>query len=212
MFTVPKTERKLPPAGTHVARLISIVDIGTQPGGQFDPKRTVRFSWELCNELDTFGDDDKERPYVISKNYTLSLGERANLRKDLESWKGKPLTDEEQRGFDETKIVGRPCMVTIIHVSKGENVYANVTSITGIPKGISVPEQVNASLIYHVTEGKNNTYAALPEFLQKLIAQSPEFQGVTAKGNSKDRVIDDLGDDVPPEERSEPEEEYKGEW
>lgn len=205
MFTVPKTERKLPPAGTHVARLVSVVDLGTQPGGQYDPARKIRLAFELCNELDKFGDDEEERPYLVSQTYTLSLGEKANLRKHLESWRGKPFTDEELRGFDETKIIGKPCMVTIVHVEKGEKTYANLTTVTGLPKGMTAPEQVNASVIYHVTGGKNNIYASLPTWLQETIAKSPEFQGVTAKGNSKDRTVNDAGDDISPQDRSEPE-------
>lgn len=197
MFTVPKTERKLPPAGTHVARLYQIIDLGTQAGGRFEPKRQVRFAWELCNELTKFGDDDKERPYSISKTYGLSLHEKATLRKHLEAWRGKPFTDEETRGFDEQKLLGLPCLVTIVHEDKGERTYANVASISGIPKGTVVPEQVNASVSYHVMSGDTVVYRSLPQFLQETIAKSPEFQGVVAKGNSAD-------DDQPPELREEP--------
>jgi len=37
---------------------------------------------------------------MISKRYTMSLGEQSTLRKDLESWRGKKFTPEELQGFD----------------------------------------------------------------------------------------------------------------
>src|SRR3990167_3685661 len=36
---------------------------------------------------------------TISKFYTLSLSEKANLRKDLEGWRGKSFTESELEGF-----------------------------------------------------------------------------------------------------------------
>ena len=41
---------------------------------------------------------------TISATYTLSLGERSNLRKMLESWRSRAFTPEELQGFDLEKV------------------------------------------------------------------------------------------------------------
>jgi hypothetical protein len=54
--------------------------------------------FELCNE--TIERDGKTAPISINKEYTLSLGKKSVLRKHLETWRGRPFTDEELKGFE----------------------------------------------------------------------------------------------------------------
>jgi hypothetical protein len=182
MFDIPQNKGgnfKLPPAGTHVAILLSVIDLGTQEitfQGEKKEARKVRFTWELPFEKDTFGDDPTERPYTASKEYTLSMHEKSTMRKDLEAWRGKPFTDQEILQFDEKKILGRPCTVTIIHTEKGEKKFANITAVANIPKGTQVPEVHGATFSYNTKDGNNTIYHSLPEWLQQKIAKSPEFQ------------------------------------
>lgn len=190
-FDIPKSVSnfKLPPAGTHVAILLSIVDLGTQERtikGEKKHERQLRFTWELPYEKEQFGEDPEPRPFVVSKDYTLSMSERAFLRKDLESWRGKPFTDEEARIFDEKKVLGRACQVTILHktVASGKT-YANITGVVNISKGTTVPEPHGAVFSYDTKEGNSATYQSFPEWLQEKIGKSPEFQLWSGK---KDRV------------------------
>ena len=39
-------------------------------------------------------------PMTINKSYTVSLHDKASLRKDLAAWRGKDFSDEEAKGFD----------------------------------------------------------------------------------------------------------------
>ena len=111
----PKKEFKIAPVGSHLARLYRIIDLGTQTTeymGQTKMLRKVKFFWEL------HGDDlktDDGKPLIQTRNYTLSLGDKASLRKDLESWRGKSFTEDELRGFDITNLLDKWCMVTIQH-------------------------------------------------------------------------------------------------
>lgn len=186
----PVSNFKLPPAGTHVAILLSIVDLGTQESSyKGEPKhlRKLRFTWELPYEKDQFGEDPELRPFVVSKDYTLSMGDKAAMRKDLESWRGKPFTDEEAKSFDEKKVLGKPCQVTILHKTndKGKT-FANVTGVVNISKGTTVPEPHGAVFSYDTKEGKSPTYQSLPEWLQEKIAKSPEFQVWTDKKDKEE--------------------------
>jgi hypothetical protein len=70
------------PIGNHVGRCIGLIDIGTQQGeyqGKTTHARKVVVRWELPNELISEG-DWAGKPFVVSKFYTASLSEKANLR------------------------------------------------------------------------------------------------------------------------------------
>jgi len=77
--------------GTYVARCISMIEIGTvreEFQGQIKSVQKVQIRWELPTELSIFDPEKGEQPFRVSKMYTLSMHEKSNLIKDLESWRG----------------------------------------------------------------------------------------------------------------------------
>ena len=88
------------PAGTHIARCYGCISIGTQHSEMFNSEAfKIVLLFELSNE--TIERDGKTAPISINKEYTLSLGKKSVLRKHLETWRGRPFTDEELKGFDD---------------------------------------------------------------------------------------------------------------
>lgn len=154
---------ELAPAGTHVAICYLVADIGRQES-KFGVKPKVIIGWELADEKMSDG-----RPFGVSKMYTASLNKDANLRKDLESWRAKQFTPAELSGFALTNIIGKPCLVTIKHNPSGERVYANVDTVTAVPKGMSVPQQVNPSVSYDMDSSNQADYEKLPEWIRKKV-------------------------------------------
>jgi hypothetical protein len=76
----------------------------------------------------------------VSKFYTLSLNEKANLRKDLESWRGKAFSDAEiENGFDIEKLIGANCYLNIAQNDKGKSV---ISAINPLPKGMEKLRQL----------------------------------------------------------------------
>ena len=132
-----KTKREIVPSGTHIARCYSMIDIGTVEGewqGETKYTKKVRLTFELPNEMRDFGGEEK--PMVISKEYTKSLHEKANLRKDFESWRGKSFSLEELKGFDLTSVLGAACNISIIHeTNKKGNEFAKIGGISSMTKG-----------------------------------------------------------------------------
>lgn len=191
--------RQLPPAGTHIARCYQIVDLGTQHWEYANkPKsgRKVRISWELPLEKADFGEG--EEPFAVHRKYTLSLGDKATLRGDLEAWRGRPFTEAELLSFDVLKVLGAACMVTVMHDTKGDNTYANVTTVTAVPKGMQVPEPINPQFSYSIDDdGKGPKYGQLPEFLQKEIAASDEFKRPAVDETDTIPMDDDDSNDPP---------------
>ena len=124
------------PLGNQQAVCAFVEDIGTQEGSYMGApitRREVVVCWEL-NEFMKKGEYEG-RPFMVSKRYTLSLNEKANLRKDLESWRGKAFTEEELAGFDVEKLIGVNCLLNIISYKKKDGTEG--TKIGSISKMIS---------------------------------------------------------------------------
>lgn len=161
------------PAGTHIAVCDIVADLGVQPGSALYPaaKRQVYLRFELPNERIDFEKDGKKQngPAVIGKTYTASMNEKANLRKDLENWRGQAFSDIEAEQFDVASVLGKPCVIGVTHSQKGDKIYANITSIGRLMKGVNpksiIPEI--APLLY--SEDSQASYKQLPEWLQKKI-------------------------------------------
>jgi hypothetical protein len=60
---------------------------------------------------------------------------------------GTTLYDWEAYNFDFEDLLGRECLLNVVHE---ENVYANVKGATPLPKGMTAPEQFNESKMIDV--------------------------------------------------------------
>lgn len=175
---------ELCPPGNHVARCYSMIEIGTVHDETFNvSRRLVRVSWELPNEKKVFDKDKGEQPFSIHKKYTISMNEKSNLRKDLESWRGKGFTEQECKAFDITKLLGATCMLNVIHKNNNKgNKYATIGSISPIPKGLECPPQINKSFMLSYGEWDHEKFSLLPEWLRKELEETPEFQSILSRG------------------------------
>ncbi len=188
------------PAGNHIARCYEMIQIGTivEQTGIYAGKEShkVRLTWETPDEQHDFGKG--LQPFSISKEFTLSMNEKATLRKMLESWRGKAFTEDEARRFDVTKLLGKPCMLNVIHKkSNTGKEYADISSISTLPKNFECPAQVNPSRILSFDEWNEATFEALPDFLKTKIKSSKEYAalmnpGTTEAAANGDQNTDDL--------------------
>jgi hypothetical protein len=162
------------PAGSHTARCFAVVSLGTQQSPMFAASFKVMLMFEVPAERVTV--DGEDRPMVIQREYTLSLSEKANLRHDLESWRGRQFTKQELEGFEVQKVLGQPCMLSVIHKeSAKKKVYAAISAIAGIPKGVVCPPQFHKSIHFEIEDGKHEAYVALPEWIRKKIDGCEEW-------------------------------------
>ena len=174
-----ENKREIVPSGTHIAICYSMIHIGTvewEWQGETKHSDKIRLSFELPNEMRDFGGEEK--PMVISKEYTLSLHEKSNLRRDLEGWRGKSFTKEELNRFDVTNLLGKSCNVSIIHkTSKSGNEFAQIGSISGISKGTKCPEQINESFIFNYEDNFNAEWLEQqPDWIQDQIKNTDEYK------------------------------------
>lgn len=188
------------PAGTHVARCISVIDLGTQRlnyMGQDKDLRKIRITWETPDEQAVFKEENGEQPFVLSKEYTLSLFEKANLRHDLEAWRGKAFTKEELKGFDIFNLLNVPCLLGVIHKPSkdGSKVYANVSAISKLAKGMTCPDAINPLVKYSVDDGRNETFESLPDWLKEKIINCREW--TEGEPTTPEREVDGEDDNDP---------------
>jgi hypothetical protein len=120
--------------GIHKAICTGVFDFGLQFNERFNTKKhEVLIQWELPEQRIVIENKEtgleEDKPRATSKRYTLSLHEKAILRKDLETWRGRAFTPKELEGFDILAVLGINCQIQIIHNTKGDKTYANVSAI-----------------------------------------------------------------------------------
>ena len=178
---------KIVPAGAWIGRAFGLIDMGTQTvqtqeGEKKLPK--VRLMVELFGEDEegnplTVEVDGEQKPMVVSKTYTASLHAKSNLTKELNAWRGKAFTPEELKGFDTAKLVGAYGLFNITHnMSKdGTKTYANIAGVSPLPSALkaSKPAPVHQNVIFDFDKPDEEVLNSLPEYLQGMIAQSPEY-------------------------------------
>jgi hypothetical protein len=188
--TLPKAEGgnfETTPAGTFVARCYRFLDLGsheqTFQGESKGLKRLVMVGFELPTELMTTG-EYAGKPFTIHKRYTWSTHEKATMRKDLESWRGKKFNDHDfgPGGFDVRNLLGVPCTLSISHSEKDGSTYANITGIGPPMKGLALPEAVNPPVFLSLEPQlfDREVYERLSDKLKAFINDTPEYRSLVS--------------------------------
>jgi len=191
--------------GIYQAVCYCVIDLGTH----FDQKwekdsHKLHIGWEIP-ELRIMVDRDGVKvdlPRVISNRYTLSLGERATLRKHLEAWRGKKFTSTELEGFDIFSVLGANAQIQVTHSTSadGSRVYANIGAIMAIPKTMVSLKPENPPEVFSLADcSAEDPLPDVPEWLQEIIADSNEWkalQGLLKLDKKEPSHFDDK-DDIP---------------
>jgi hypothetical protein len=166
------------PVGNHIARCYGVVALGTQvpTNPQFNPQEKCVLMFELCNEhLEINGE---KKPLQISHFLNCYLGRPAKPSKTnifLTAWRGRQFTEQELAGFDIAKVLGAACMLNVVHEDRGGKMREVIASIAPVPKGMQVPLLQNKQVHYEISDGKGEKFAALPEWMQKMISACAEW-------------------------------------
>lgn len=197
------------PAGMHLARCYRVIDMGTQ---KTEYLGTVKHLPKVMLQFEVHSEDDNGKPLVtsknepmsISKNFTLSLAEKATLRKDLVAWRGREFTQEELSGFELKNVLGVWAMLSIAK-STGNNgkEYTNIVSINPVPPSIKkagLPEPHNKIAIFSIDEFNEELFETFGDNLKNKIKMSPEYmarKGVDYQKNENAGTFSDMEDDIP---------------
>lgn len=185
--------KPIPYADTYPARNIMIADLGTQDEtfkGVPKKIRKIWFCFELIGTKAVFDEKRGPQPFVVSEEFTFSLAEKANLRKFLTSWCGKPLEELKAVDVDGNLDVlkafaGQACAINVVH-AKGKKdpskVYANINTISPPIKALGpVAKSENPLIIYDMEDtATHGNFEKLPKFIQEKITKSYEYKDVAA--------------------------------
>ena len=169
--------------GVHKARCIKVIDLGTQKNefeGNITWKRQALVIWEVPEQT-----SETSEPLTISKFYTLSLHEKSNLGIDLTSWRGRPFSETEKKGFDISKLIGHTCLLNVIQGNKNNK----IGSIMPLPKGDKIAEQYHTGVIFDLEKyqkGQKEIFNQLSEGIRNIILRSKELEGLEHKDNGDD--------------------------
>lgn len=162
--------------GSYNAVCTAVVELGSQINQNYPdkgPQPKVAIRWEIPDERIEI--DGKSVPRRMIKTYTLSLGKKASLRRDLEGWRGRAFTEEELRGFDLANVIAKGCMLTITLNEKGKTV---VSGVSKVPKGMNAATPEAAPVYWCIADSNGVLPPDLPEFVLTEIKKSPEWEKV----------------------------------
>ena len=170
------------PAGSHLGICYACIDIGTPPpSGNYLPRRKVLLIFELPNVRGDFEVDGvkKNLPRAVSKEFTLSLSTKSNLRPSLVSWRGREFTEAEEKAFEVGNVVGAMALLSITHKKSkdGTKTYANITGIMQPMKGTAKMKPENPTVIFDIPKDGAEIVIpeTIPEWIVNKIKMSEEF-------------------------------------
>lgn len=198
---------KLVSPGMHPAVCDMMVDLGLQEQKSQlygdSVKHQIYIRWQIPGERLEYEKDGQkiEGPMTIGAYYTLSLGEKANLRKALQGWRGREFTAEEAAKFDVSAVLGKPCILNIIHKTGNDGkVRAKIDSIGPLMKGLPAPELESAAILYDGGEEQSPVWDKLRPWMHDTIKKQvqPKTEQQSQQ-ESYDRQVADIDelDEVP---------------
>lgn len=185
-FNAPVATQDRPdpvPEGSHIAILTDIIDLGTHrkfnkfKNADVDT-REVLLTFELPNEKIDYEKDGITTTgnRILSRTFTLSMGEKANLRKFLVGIAGK-MSDDEAGAFDLFSLLGKVCLINVVHVTPKDITYANIESAMPLPKGTAAPvgERPHTRLAFAGGYWSNDLFNQLPNWIQEKVKSADEY-------------------------------------
>lgn len=178
------------PAGQHLAVLTRFIDLGTQTTtGMYGTKsqRKVQLGWEIPKERVSWTKDgvEHEGPVLHTERMTFSSHEKAIFRQRLESWRGKPFTDEDFGSFDCKNLLGVGALLQIVHDTNNGTTYANLNAILLPPGGKDTWPTPEGPIIYFSLEDfDHEVFDGFTDRMKETIMSSPEYQEKFGKGRS----------------------------
>jgi len=174
--SIPKLE-----GGVYTATSSAIIDLGIQTSEKYGTtQRRFVMIWDILGEEIEI---NKEKyPRTITKEYSFSLGEKSNLKKDLQAWRNKPFTQEELEKFDLLNILNKSCQLQILLEEKNGKLNNNIAGIMSLPKGTAITE-LNKKYHFDITNRETwSNWGRIPKWIQEKIKKADNYEESGLKG------------------------------
>jgi hypothetical protein len=156
---------------------VSVIDLGTQTGewkGETKQTPQVMFRFEIPS-LRTEGEIDM--PLTIwTQRYTASVGEKSNLRKFLEQWRGSRFSPKDLDKFSLSNLLGKTCLLAVEeYTTKDGKDRSRIVSAMPLAKGMVCPDAEHELVVFDLAAPNLQVFDALPEWMRKVIETTPEW-------------------------------------
>jgi hypothetical protein len=179
------SKKILPEAGVHVARLIQVLDWGSQIDkfSGDEGRAKVELVWELPQSLHVFNEDKGEQPLIVSRKYGNTLGRGSAIKKDIESMLGHAI----DKDFEFDTLLGEMCQMNLSIESDGEYENVVIQSLMPLMKDQAKKKypEYNDKYILDLDNFDLEVWEALPEWKRTEIAKSPEAAQALASAKPK---------------------------
>ena len=196
----PKTGGKSFPitkAGSYLVVCYTVVDLGTHEDvykGVEQDRRLCLVTFEIPGERIEIEKEDgtkEDKPRVISFQETFSMHEKSNLRKKMESWRGKPFSETEAFDFDFKSLLGVNALIQVAHKESKTNnrKYAFIQSVNTPLAEMEKNKSENEHLFFefappYVTPEGFSFPENMPDWIIDKIKESREYQDLSDMQNN----------------------------
>lgn len=187
------------PEGMFLAQCVDVIDLGEKVedyAGQ--PKKLSH----KCALVFRTGEQNPETNDLIdiAGEYTVSMSEKANLRKMLETWRGKAYGEDELDDVPLDKLEGNWAQITVDQkVSSNQRRYARIIGVMGVPKQLR--KDLPAFATYERAEywmDKKAAYKKEAETFMAMTAPAPSGKRLSGPdGDPGPEYTGDEDDDLP---------------
>lgn len=172
--------------GTYPARVVQIITLGLQEqqpykGEPKQPAQELYVTYELLDEFmkDEDGNDIEDKPRWLSETFAFHSLD-SDLAKSTKRYFA--LDPDKDYGGDWSKLIGAPCMVTIIQKPSKKDpdiIYNNITSVSSMraKEAAKAPDLVNEGKLFDIDEPDMDIFLSLPQWLQDKIKGNLDFAG-----------------------------------
>lgn len=165
--TVPPVE-----PGVYMAACVGVIDLGEQYSEKYkNYSNKVMLTFELLGE--TVEIDGEQKPRQISKIFAFATGQKSGLRKFLQSWDGKTLTDSEVEDIDLGQRLGRTCQLQVVLNESGDK--ANIDNVMALPKGLKLDKPQSELVLFDLDEFDQATFEKLSDWTRETIQKSTQW-------------------------------------
>lgn len=183
----------LPPVGNHIGICCGVVHLGVverEFEGHKKMQDKIMLFFELPNTSHVFKEENGPEPFVVSQEYTFSMGmnkgKPSNLRKMLEGWRGEPFSADDAKKFDILTLLTAPCQLNLVKkTSKNGKDRIEIYSVSQVMDGVQIPAMKTVPYAFtypDTTKGEQfNTevFSKLPSWIQEEIKKSEQYRNLS---------------------------------
>lgn len=166
----PQKAFELCPEGSFQASLIRVYYCGTH-ANKFNPDSYPQKKIAFVFELDEPRSDGSGN-FILSTTVTFSLNEKSGLTKLLKPVMGSSYPDKPGQNLDITTLLDMRVMVTVGHTTRGEKTYANILSLSRVPRGMVPFHPSSDSFVWSYDDPEDHR---VPEWIRKFAAECIEL-------------------------------------